>query len=201
MSASDRDFKRYDKPRKAKGGKFFEKGRQIDVSALEEVRTLLGERPRRNDLLVEHLHLIQDHYGHLSHRHLVALAEDMRLALAEVFEAVAAAQKNGRVPVLSAPSRSIEEAARGLGATPLQVFWLVTLPSIKPGIVAGALFAFIVSFGNFALSLFFASGRVTTLPVAIFEYVDRFQDPTVAAISTIVIGLTMILVFLGRVLI
>lgn len=92
---------------------------------------------------------------------------------------------------------AIEEAARGLGATPLQVFWLVTLPSIKPGIVAGALFAFIVSFGNFALSLFFASGRVTTLPVAIFEYVDRFQDPTVAAISTIVIGLTMILVLLG----
>ena len=86
MSASDRNFKRYDKPRKAKGGKFFEKGRQIDVSALEEVRALLGERPRRNDLLVEHLHLIQDHYGHLSHRHLVALAEDMRLALAEVFE-------------------------------------------------------------------------------------------------------------------
>tara|TARA_B100000686_G_scaffold274382_1_gene292413 strand:- start:395 stop:2092 length:1698 start_codon:yes stop_codon:yes gene_type:complete len=86
MSASDRDFKRYDKPSKAKGGKFFEKGRQIDIYALEEVRALLGERPRRNDLLVEHLHLIQDHFGHLSHRHLVALAEDMRLALAEVFE-------------------------------------------------------------------------------------------------------------------
>src|SRR5205085_2668095 len=52
----------------------------------EEVRALLGERPRRPDLLIEHLHLIQDRYGQLSAPHLVALAHDMRLALAEVYE-------------------------------------------------------------------------------------------------------------------
>jgi formate dehydrogenase len=62
------------------------KGRQLDPAALEEVRALLGERPRRRDLLIEHLHLIQDRYGHLSARHLRALAEEMRLSMAEVWE-------------------------------------------------------------------------------------------------------------------
>jgi formate dehydrogenase len=62
------------------------KGRQVDPNALDEVRALLGERPRRRDLLIEHLHLIQDRYGHLSAAHLAALAQEMRLALAEVYE-------------------------------------------------------------------------------------------------------------------
>src|SRR5215831_14808751 len=62
------------------------KGRQVDPGALAEVRALLGERPRRRDLLIEHLHLIQDRYGHLSAAHLAALAQEMRLALAEVYE-------------------------------------------------------------------------------------------------------------------
>ena len=50
------------------------------------MRALLGDRPRRRDLLIEHLHLIQDRYGHLSAAHLAALAEEMRLAQAEVYE-------------------------------------------------------------------------------------------------------------------
>jgi NADH:ubiquinone oxidoreductase subunit F (NADH-binding)/NADH:ubiquinone oxidoreductase subunit E len=62
------------------------KGRQVDPRALEEVRALLGERERRRDLLIEHLHLIQDRYGHLSAAHLAALALEMKLALAEVYE-------------------------------------------------------------------------------------------------------------------
>ena len=98
---------------------------------------------------------------------------------------------------LETSDRATEDAARGLGATAVQAFFLVTLPAIRPGVVAGAIFAFIVSFGNFALSLFFASGRMTTLPVAIFEYVDRFQDPTVAAVSTLVIALTTLVVLVG----
>src|SRR5207237_2791275 len=53
---------------------------------LDEVQALLGERERRRDLLIEHLHLLQDHYGCLHARHLVALAEEMRLALAEIYE-------------------------------------------------------------------------------------------------------------------
>src|SRR4030088_262201 len=62
------------------------KGRQVDPKALEEVQALLGDAPRRADLLIEHLHKIQDRYGHLSAAHLAALAKEMRLALAEVYE-------------------------------------------------------------------------------------------------------------------
>src|ERR1700733_3494414 len=62
------------------------KGRQVEPQALHEVRTLLTDRSRRRDLLIEHLHLIQDHYGHLSAAHLAALAQEMKLALTEVYE-------------------------------------------------------------------------------------------------------------------
>ncbi|PPR67266.1 MAG: NAD-reducing hydrogenase HoxS subunit alpha [Alphaproteobacteria bacterium MarineAlpha3_Bin1] len=65
---------------------FFPKGRQVEPEALKEVGALLGESPRRRDLLIEHLHLIQDHYGHLSARHLAALAAEMGLAQTEVYE-------------------------------------------------------------------------------------------------------------------
>src|SRR5947209_10821553 len=62
------------------------KGRQVDPAALAEVQELLGGRERRRDLLIEHLHLLQDHFGCLHARHLAALAEEMRLALVEVYE-------------------------------------------------------------------------------------------------------------------
>ncbi len=62
------------------------KGRQIDDAALADVRALLLDKPRRRDLLIEFLHLIQDHYGHLSVAHLNALADEMRLAQTEVYE-------------------------------------------------------------------------------------------------------------------
>ena len=62
------------------------KGRQVDPQALAEVIALLGDRPRRRDLLIEHLHLIQDRYGSLGSGHLAALADLMRLSLAEVYE-------------------------------------------------------------------------------------------------------------------
>ncbi len=62
------------------------KGRQTDPAALDDVRALLGDKPRRRDLLIEHLHLIQDRYGHLSAAHLAALAAEMKLAQAEVYE-------------------------------------------------------------------------------------------------------------------
>src|SRR5664279_4694215 len=62
------------------------KGRQIDPRALEEIEALLGDRPRRRDLLIEHLHLIQDSYHQVSAAHLAALADAMKLSFAEVFE-------------------------------------------------------------------------------------------------------------------
>jgi NADH:ubiquinone oxidoreductase subunit F (NADH-binding) len=62
------------------------KGRQVVPQALDEVRALLTDRSRRRDLLIEHLHLIQDHYGHLSAAHLAALAAEMKMAQTEVYE-------------------------------------------------------------------------------------------------------------------
>ena len=62
------------------------KGRQVEPAALAEVQALLEQRERRRDLLIEHLHLLQDHFGCLRARHLAALAEEMRLALVEVYE-------------------------------------------------------------------------------------------------------------------
>ena len=62
------------------------KGRQLDHEALAEIRALLGDRDRRRDLLIEHLHLIQDYYGYLSAAHLRALGEEMRLPMAAVYE-------------------------------------------------------------------------------------------------------------------
>ncbi|MBS3955179.1 MAG: NAD(P)H-dependent oxidoreductase subunit E [Methylomicrobium sp.] len=62
------------------------KGHAVDLSALDEIRTLLGNEPRRPDLLIEHLHKIQDTFHHISSKHLVALASEMKLSPAEVFE-------------------------------------------------------------------------------------------------------------------
>ena len=67
-------------------GRHTPKGRQWEDTALEQVQALLGDRPRRRDLLIEFLHLIQDKYGHLSAAHLAALAHEMRIGQAEVYE-------------------------------------------------------------------------------------------------------------------
>jgi NADH:ubiquinone oxidoreductase subunit E len=61
------------------------KGRQVDPTAAHEIELLLGDRPRRRDLLIEHLHLIQDKYRQISAAHLAALADEMKLSFAEVF--------------------------------------------------------------------------------------------------------------------
>src|SRR5499427_5015056 len=69
-----------------RGARRTPKGRQVDPKALEEVRALLGDASRQRDLLIEHLHKINDRYGHLSAAHLAALAAEMKMAMAEVYE-------------------------------------------------------------------------------------------------------------------
>ncbi|MBL3702492.1 NADH-quinone oxidoreductase subunit F [Sulfitobacter sp. BDSS02] len=81
----DREAKGVWKSGKGKG-RHTPKGRQLEDTAWDDVRALLGDRPRRRDLLIEFLHLIQDEYGHLSAAHLRALAEEMRISMAEVYE-------------------------------------------------------------------------------------------------------------------
>jgi putative spermidine/putrescine transport system permease protein len=85
--------------------------------------------------------------------------------------------------------RSIEEAAMSLGATPTRTFFRVTLPVIRPGIVAAALFGFVVSFGNLEMTLFLVGAGRTTLPIAILQYLEWKIDPTIAAVSVLQISL------------
>lgn len=80
---------------------------------------------------------------------------------------------------------TVEEAAKNLGAGPWTTFRLVTLPAIRPGIVAGALFGFVTSFGNLEMSLFLVGPGRTTLPIAILQYLEWKIDPAVAAVSVL----------------
>ena len=79
--------------------------------------------------------------------------------------------------------RAAEEAAASLGARPLTVIWRVTLPAMRGGIVAGALFAFIWSFENLEMTLFLTAPGVTTLPIAVLQYLQYHIDPLVAAMA------------------
>jgi putative spermidine/putrescine transport system permease protein len=79
----------------------------------------------------------------------------------------------------------IEEAAQNLGAGRWTTLRRITLPAIRPGIVAGALFGFVMSFGNLEMSLFLVGPGKTTLPIAILQYLEWKIDPTVAAVSVV----------------
>jgi putative spermidine/putrescine transport system permease protein len=79
--------------------------------------------------------------------------------------------------------RSAEEAATSLGARPLMVIWRVTLPAMRQGIIAAGLFAFIFSFSNLEMALFLVAPGVTTLPVAVLQYLEYHIDPLVAAVA------------------
>ena len=69
-----------------RGGRAFNKGRQVDPNTLQQVKQILGNRPRRRDLLIEHLHLFQDKFGFITTKQLVALSYEMKMAMAEVYE-------------------------------------------------------------------------------------------------------------------
>jgi len=79
--------------------------------------------------------------------------------------------------------RAAEEAATSLGAKPLTVIWRVTLPAMRQGIIAAGLFAFIASFGNLEMALFLVAPGVTTLPVAVLQYLEYHIDPLVASVA------------------
>jgi putative spermidine/putrescine transport system permease protein len=85
-------------------------------------------------------------------------------------------------------------AAASLGASPLQTFWLVTLPAIRPGVASGALFAFVTSFDEVVAATFLQSPQIRTLPVQMFVSVTNQVDPTIAAVATLVTLVTTVLV-------
>ncbi|MGY4335067.1 putative spermidine/putrescine transport system permease protein [Bradyrhizobium sp. LB7.2] len=92
---------------------------------------------------------------------------------------------------LSLHNQVLEEAAMNLRASPLRVVRRITLPLILPGLLSAAIFAFVTSFGNVTVSAFLTYGGNVTLPVQIFTYVDTSYDPLVAAISSLMILVTL----------
>lgn len=97
---------------------------------------------------------------------------------------------------LSAVDARVEEAALVHGASPLRVFWHVTLPLIRPGLIAGGVIAFLISFDETTISLFIVSVRSSTLPTEIYRYLEHSTDPQIAALSVILILISIVLVVL-----
>jgi putative spermidine/putrescine transport system permease protein len=90
--------------------------------------------------------------------------------------------------------RSLEQAAMNLGATPARTFWHVTLPLIKPGLFAGMVFAFIVSFNNVPVSLFLVRPGMITLPIRILNYLEFRFDPSLAAVNMLSLLVILVIV-------
>jgi spermidine/putrescine transport system permease protein len=98
---------------------------------------------------------------------------------------------------LAGMDEHLEEAAMTLGAGPWRAFRRVTLPLIMPGVVAGALLAFTLSFDDYVITSFVAGSGSSTLPVVIYGMVRRNIDPTVNAVSTVVLLVTTLLIYLS----
>lgn len=104
---------------------------------------------------------------------------------------------------LSGMDRSIEEAAQDLGANPAQTFLRVTLPLILPGVMAGALLAFTLSFDDFVITFFVSGVGSSTLPLKIYSMLKFGVTPVINALSTVVVLVTLVIIlgasrFLGR---
>lgn len=91
---------------------------------------------------------------------------------------------------------NIEEAAQDLGANRVETFFLITLPQIKPGVIAGGLFAFIMSWINVEVSIFNSTAELVPIPVKLFNYIQYNIDPLVAAISAVTVYVAFGVVFL-----
>jgi putative spermidine/putrescine transport system permease protein len=89
---------------------------------------------------------------------------------------------------------ALEEAALNLGATPIQTFWRVTIPVLRPSIISGGIFAFVMSLDDVPIALFMGGGYATTLPVRIFTTVEFDFGGDVMAVAALVVGVSAVLV-------
>jgi spermidine/putrescine transport system permease protein len=98
---------------------------------------------------------------------------------------------------LEGMDRSLEEAAMILGADEITTFWRITVPQLWPGMLAGALLAFTISFDDFVITSFVSGPGSSTLPIVVYGMVRRTVEPTVNAISTIILIVTAVLIYLA----
>ncbi len=92
---------------------------------------------------------------------------------------------------------SVEEAAANLGATRLDIYRTVVLPVVRPALYGALLFAFLMSFDNAVLSLFLVSARMQTLPISVYNYVQYSLDPMIAAVSTLLMAVSVLALWLA----
>jgi putative spermidine/putrescine transport system permease protein len=104
------------------------------------------------------------------------------------------------MPALKRLDPALEEAARNLGASPFQAFLLVVLPAVRPAILAAAAFAFILSFDEVEMALFLASPRAAPLTVVLYGTAQYAFEPTLAAVSGLLIGLTFVAMLASQML-
>jgi putative spermidine/putrescine transport system permease protein len=93
--------------------------------------------------------------------------------------------------MLARYDRQIDSAAASLGASGWETFWHVTLPLLRPGLLAGAIFASVASFDDFSIAIFLIDPHTVPLPVAMYHYMQWNLDPTLSAFSTLIIGVTI----------
>jgi len=98
---------------------------------------------------------------------------------------------------LESMDRSLEEAARDLGATPWRTFWKVTFPLLRPAILSGALVSFTLSFDDFLVAYFTTGPGAETLPIRIYSMVRFGMSPEIHALSTLILAVTLVCVSFG----
>jgi len=91
---------------------------------------------------------------------------------------------------------ALEEAALNLGATPMQTFWRVTIPVLRPSIISGGIFAFVMSLDDVPIALFMGGGNATTLPVRIFTTIEFDFSGDVMAVAAVIVGASVVLMLL-----
>jgi putative spermidine/putrescine transport system permease protein len=89
---------------------------------------------------------------------------------------------------------NLELAAMNLGANWVQTFQRITLPLVSPGLLAGTIFSFIVSFDDLTVALFVTGPKMVTLPIRIYAHIEYYTDPLVAAIASSIVGITIIVI-------
>ncbi len=94
--------------------------------------------------------------------------------------------------------RTLEKASMNLGASPLRTFFKITLPIIRPGVISASLFAFVTSFDELIITMFICGTKAVTLPKRMWDDIRLEIDPTIAAVSTILIFISMFILFLGE---
>jgi len=140
-------------------------------------------------LVVPHVVTALAYYGFLGRlrltgSHLGVIVAHGILAVPAAFLVIAASLKGF--------DRNLERAAMSAGAGPLRTFWHVTLPVLRPGMLAGALFAFLSSFNEAVVAMFIGGRRATTLPRKMYESIRLEADPVIAVVSTLLVGAVLL---------